>query len=281
MALRSSLRTPAQPKTRWTSGLVSKEVLSEHETKVLSRVLAQEEEQRQHIVVALSGAHAYGFPSPDSDLDLKAIHIAPTRQLLGLRPHATSAERMEFVEGVEIDYSSNELGGVLHGVLKGNGNYIERILGEHLVARSAQLDELQDLVADSCSRLSHRHYQGFAMQQRKSVESSSEPTIKKLLYVLRTALTGLHLLKSGELVVDLRRNASEYGYEEALELIEAKRQGEQQQLSEAHKSLWLGRLDALFEHLDSVLESSVLPARAPNEDALEDFLIRARLEQVT
>jgi hypothetical protein len=31
----------------------------------------------------LSGAHAYGFPSPDSDLDLKAIHVAKTADLLG------------------------------------------------------------------------------------------------------------------------------------------------------------------------------------------------------
>ena len=30
------------------------------------------------MVVLLSGAHAYGFPSPDSDLDLKAIHLADT-----------------------------------------------------------------------------------------------------------------------------------------------------------------------------------------------------------
>lgn len=50
------------------------DVLTNEQRSVMTRVLAEEEAQREHLVVYLSGAHAYGFPSPDSDLDLKAIH---------------------------------------------------------------------------------------------------------------------------------------------------------------------------------------------------------------
>ena len=46
---------------------------------VVNRVLDEESSRRDHVVVYLSGAHAYGFPSPDSDLDLKAIHVANRR----------------------------------------------------------------------------------------------------------------------------------------------------------------------------------------------------------
>jgi predicted nucleotidyltransferase len=108
-------------------------------------VLAEEERKRNHLVVALSGAHAYGFPSPDSDLDLKAIHIAPTRALLGLSEPPTTHDRMEVLEGVEIDYTSNELGAVLRGLLKGNGNYLERVLGAHLLLVNPLLEELVPL----------------------------------------------------------------------------------------------------------------------------------------
>jgi predicted nucleotidyltransferase len=45
----------------------------------MQRVLEEEQARREHVVVYLSGAHAYGFPSPDSDLDLKAIHVAKQR----------------------------------------------------------------------------------------------------------------------------------------------------------------------------------------------------------
>ena len=45
-------------------------ILEADQRRVARRFLAAEEEQRRHLVVYLSGAHAYGFPSPDSDLDL-------------------------------------------------------------------------------------------------------------------------------------------------------------------------------------------------------------------
>src|SRR3954468_1496225 len=101
-------------------------VLTPKQAEVAGRALDEEGRARRHLVVSLSGAHAYGFPSPDSDLDLKAIHIAPTRALVGLSPPVLHANRLEVIEAVEIDYSSNELGGVLAGILAGNGNYVER-----------------------------------------------------------------------------------------------------------------------------------------------------------
>jgi uncharacterized protein len=47
-------------------------ILDAHARRIADAVLAEEEAERHHVVVALSGAHAYGFPSPDSDLDLKS-----------------------------------------------------------------------------------------------------------------------------------------------------------------------------------------------------------------
>ena len=36
-------------------------------------------------------------------------HVAPTREFVGLHPGPESAERVEVVDGVELDYGSNEL----------------------------------------------------------------------------------------------------------------------------------------------------------------------------
>src|SRR5206468_12718747 len=104
-------------------------LLTQAQHAVARRVLDQEEHHRHHLIVSLSGAHAYGFPSPDSDLDLKAIHMEPTARLLALSPPAATAARLDVVDGVEIDYTSNEVRQALVGILQGNGNYIERVLG--------------------------------------------------------------------------------------------------------------------------------------------------------
>ncbi len=98
------------------------DVLDQRQLAAANKLLDEESASRRHLVVSLSGAHAYGFPSPDSDLDLKAIHIAPTALLLGLSPPPQSApDRIEVIAGVEVDYSSNELQPALAGILQGNG----------------------------------------------------------------------------------------------------------------------------------------------------------------
>lgn len=243
---------------------------------VAERVVYEEERRRRHIVISLSGSHAYGFPSPDSDLDLKAIHLEPTKNLLGLETAKESFDRLEVLDGVEIDYSTNELRGVLAGIAAGNGNYIERVLGALICKSSPLHQELCELVPQTLSRRVYRHYRGFAANQRKSFEEANQPTAKKLLYVLRTALTGTHLLRTGELRVDLTTTMNEYGYGDAHDLIVAKKEGELTVLPESDRQAWLGRLDGLFGLLDQARDKSPLPEE-PRLSDLEAWLIETRI----
>jgi predicted nucleotidyltransferase len=249
-------------------------VLTTQQSTVAGAVLREEEAHREHLVVYLSGAHAYGFPSPDSDLDLKAIHIAPTASLLGFAAPAPTVDRAEIVSGVEIDYTSNELGHALSGILRGNGNFLERVLGRTVPHASPLLHHLRPLVERSLSRRVHRHYRGFALNQRG--ELAKKPTAKKLLYVLRTCLTGIHLLGTGRLETDMTRIMSEYGFDDAAALVKRKLAGERVALDGAQVARWQPRVDALFEQLDRARETSLLPEAPPNEAELRDWLLDVR-----
>lgn len=259
----------------------------------MARVIAEQEHARRHVVIALSGAHAYGFPSPDSDLDLKAIHIDPTPVVLGLLPPPAHADRMEVIDGVEIDYTSNEIKPVLIGVLQGNGNYVERVLGRYQPHAAPELASLAPLVKKALSRRLQRHYLGFATSQLKAFEADMPPdsgphaapssgpprasgSAKKLLYVLRTALTGAHALRSGEIVTDLRELIDEYGFPEARELIEAKRAGENVRLSTEAAVRWAGEVRRAFAVLDRAGNASVLPADPEGAADLEAWLLAER-----
>ncbi len=251
-------------------------LLTDHQEKVMDAVLAEESARREHLVVYLSGAHAYGFPSPDSDLDLKCIHIAPTATLVGLEPPQPTFDRAEVIEGVEIDYTSNELAHALAGVLHGNGNFLERVLGRTSLRASPLLGELRPLVKAALSRRVHRHYRGFARNQIQLLEK--EPTVKKLLYVLRTAVTGTHLLRVGELEADLGRLLDDYDLRDAASLVEAKRAGERTAADPALLEAWRPRLAGLLDRLDAAWPASVLPAE-PDPGAiaaLEDWLVGVR-----
>jgi uncharacterized protein len=249
-------------------------VLSAHQRDVMRSVLAEEQAHREHLVVYLSGGHAYGFPSPDSDLDLKAIHVANTADLLGFDIPSPTSDRAEAIEGVEIDYTSNELSHALAGILSGNGNFLERVLGRTAVLASPLLDELRPIVRRALSRRVHRHYRGFALNQLRFLEK--EPTAKKLLYVLRTATTGIHLLTTAELEPDLTRLMNPYGLADAASLVERKRVGERVGLDPVLVEAWRPRLDALLARLDEAHDASPLPEEPPNEEEVRDWLLAVR-----
>lgn len=247
-----------------------------HARTIVERALAEESAKRSHLVVSLSGAHAYGFPSPDSDFDLKAVHVEPAHRLLGLSNPVLHADRMEVIDGVEIDYTSNELRPVLLGVLHGNGNYIERILGKTALLASDALESLKPLVKQALSRRVAGHYIGFATSQREAF--LRDPSAKKLLYVLRTALTGLHALTTGEIVTDLGSICDTYGFGDARELILAKRRGERVKLDPKESERWLAESERAIAALRAAVEGSALPPE-PTEEAsraLEDWLLRIR-----
>lgn len=242
------------------------------------RVLTEESAKRRHLVVAISGAHAYGFPSPDSDVDLKAIHIERTDRLLGLSKTTAHADRLEIVDGVEIDYTSNELTGVLSGLVAGNGNYLERVLGPFAPLVDDRLSGLVPHARALLSRRVYGHYFGFATGQRHSFEK--DPTVKKLLYVLRTALTGAHLLRAGELVTDLRALAPMFEFDRVPDLIERKRAGERTRLSAEDQQAFIGEATRALALLEASRETSCLPEAPPAQAiaALEAWLIDVRKE---
>ncbi len=255
-----------------------KGTLTEHQRAVADRVLDEESSRRAHLVVSLSGAHAYGFPSPDSDLDLKSIHIAPTSVLLGLQPAHLPTERLEVLDGVEVDYSSNELLPVLQGLLQGNGNYLERVLGAIPLRGSPELESLRPLVRASMSRRIHRHYNGFGQGQLREWEKSGFRSAKRLLYVLRTTLTGAHALRTGVVETDVTELLSPYGFEEAHALVQEKVRGEKSELPEALSEKWRGEVARSFEVLEAAKAESILPEAPPADAvaALEAWLLDLR-----
>jgi len=236
-------------------------VLTEKQATVARAFVADRERERKHLVIYLSGAHAYGFPSPDSDLDLKCVHIAPTSALVGLSLPSDPPDRIDIVDGVELDYGSNELSPVLAGILKGNGNFIERILGNlALGGDHVLLGEARTVVKPLLSRKLARHYGGFAMSQLRAFDE--KPSAKRALYVLRTAATGRHAMEHGEIVTDVAR-LSAFVPPEITELLAIKQRGERQELAPEQIQAWRGRLTAAIDAVDAAWTTSVLPPEAP------------------
>lgn len=71
---------------------------------LLHRITAAQPYPR--LFATISGAHWYGFPSPDSDFDLRGAHVLPLPKVLGLEERDETVEDSRVIEGLEIARSS-------------------------------------------------------------------------------------------------------------------------------------------------------------------------------
>ena len=232
------------------------------------------------LLVVVSGAHLYGFPSADSDVDLRGTHLLPVPALLGLDTPNQTVTRTWDDAGLEIDLVSHDLGKFITLLLQQNGNYLEQLFSPLVVWQTPWAEELRALVQQgTIARHVYHAYAGYARGQWQMWQGEAElgpARLKPLLYAYRVSLTGLHLLRSGEVNANLTELAPVYGFGHLLELVEAKQQ-EKAAVSlpiDEHNAALAG----LQEQLHEAYTNSHLPEKPTNRPALNDFLVRARLE---
>jgi predicted nucleotidyltransferase len=73
------------------------------------------------LFATLSGAHLYGFASPDSDFDVRGVHVLPLREVVRLDAGRETVERTSVREGLEIDLVTHEVRKFFLLLLKKNG----------------------------------------------------------------------------------------------------------------------------------------------------------------
>ncbi|MCI0461319.1 MAG: nucleotidyltransferase domain-containing protein [Gemmataceae bacterium] len=230
------------------------------------------------LFVTVSGAHLYGFPSPDSDIDLRGCHLLPLGDVVGLDQPNQTIERKLTHQGVEVDLVSHDLGKYLRLLVKNNGYVLEQIFSPLVVTGQGFLEALRPLAQRCITRHHYYHYRGFLAAQRKLLDKQQPKLVKTVLYSYRVLLTGIHLLRTGEVEAHLPRLAEEYQRPFLLEWIARKRQehGSAPDLDWAFHDNQLRELEAL---LDRTFQESSLPEERDRQ-AVHRFLVDCRLGRV-
>src|ERR1035437_9870080 len=79
------------------------------------------------LFVTISGAHLYGFPSPDSDFDLRGVHVLPIAEVVGLDIGRETIEVSGIHEGLEMDLVTQDARKFFLLMLKKNGYVLEQL----------------------------------------------------------------------------------------------------------------------------------------------------------
>ena len=230
------------------------------------------------IFATISGAHLYGFPSPDSDYDLRGCHVLPAREVVGLDEGRETIESSKDEEGLELDLVTHDARKFFGMMLKKNGYVLEQLVSPLVVHTTPEHAQLKALAKGCITRHHSHHYFGFAETQWRLFEKESPRRVKPLLYVYRVLLTGIHLMRSGEVEANLARLNDEARLTHVEDLIARKLAGpERSALDDDHFAFHEREYHRLRAELGAAHQASTLPEAATSRPALNDLLVRLRL----
>ena len=230
------------------------------------------------LFVTVSGAHLYGFPSPDSDVDLRGSHLMPLAEAVAIDVQPLTFEHEAIYDGTEVELVSHEALKYFSLLLRNNGYILEQIFSPLVVVGQAFLNELRPLAADCVTRHHYHHYRGFFATQRKLLIKEERKRAKPLLYAYRVLMTGIHLLKTGKVEAHLPTLNEHFRFTFIDDLIACKIEGENVSLDDLDWTFHDGQLSALESKLEQAFHDSPLPEDRDRKP-INDLLVRLRLEK--
>ncbi len=230
------------------------------------------------VFATVSGAHLYGFPSPDSDYDLRGCHLLPLREVVGLDVGRETIESSRDEDGQELDLVMHDARKFFSLLLKKNGYVLEQLYSPLVVHTTTEHEELKQIAKGCITRHHSHHYFGFAETQWRLFDKERPRRVKPLLYTYRVLLTGLHLMRTGEVEANLVRLNEEARLPHVADLIARKLAGpEQSALDDGDVNFHRSEYERLVAELEAAYRVSALPEGPTARPALNDLLVRLRM----
>jgi predicted nucleotidyltransferase len=228
------------------------------------------------IFATVSGAHLYGFPSANSDFDLRGSHVLPLDEVLGLETGDHTVEREQLDGDLELDLVTHDIKKFFELLLKKNGYVLEQVFSPLIVHTTPEHQELIELCQGCLTKHHAHHYLGFANSQWRLFAKETPPRIKPLLYIYRVLLTGIHLMRAGEIEANFvtLNETAQLSY--INELVQLKTEGSEKETAAVDMDFHRSEYERLCEELKHAGETSELPDHPTCQEGLNDLLIRIR-----
>jgi len=243
------------------------------------RLRCQADEHPYPLLFAtISGAHLYGFPSVDSDFDLRGVHLLPLEEVIGLEPGRETVVKSGIHDGIEIDLVTHDARKFFRLMLKRNGYVLEQLFSPLVVHTTPEHEEVKSLARGCITRHHAHHYLGFADTQWKLFRKEDPPKVKPLLYVYRVLLTGIHLMRTGQVEANLLKLNETAKLPYIDELVARKLAGaEHSRLDAADVEFHQREYQRLVSELEAAMSETTLPETSAAARRLDKLLVQLRL----
>ena len=129
--------------------------------------------------------------------------MLPLAKVIGLDVRDETVEDSRIIEGLAMDIVSHDVRKFFGLLLKKNGYVLEQLFSPLIVHATPGHAELKAIAPRWITRHHSHHYFGFAETQWQLFLKESPRRVKPLLYVYRVLLTGIHLMRTGEVEANL------------------------------------------------------------------------------
>ena len=167
---------------------------------ILERIEAELEaiEAQEHLTILLaveSGSRAWGFPSPDSDYDVRFIYVRPREHYLRLDAHRDVCEwRLDET----LDINGWDFDKTLRLLHSSNPTLFEWLSSPIIYRKHPDFDALMgDITPYFLSKSGLYHYLHMAEGNYREYLKADMVKLKKYFYVLRPILACRHILECG------------------------------------------------------------------------------------
>jgi len=153
---------------------------------IQNKLIAIENEYNIKILYACeTGSRAWGFPSPDSDYDVRMIYVHKEDWYLGLSEKRDVIELM--LDDGELDITGWDLRKSLRLLTKSNASFLERIQSPIVYRSDAMfMEELKELSQPFFSPITTiYHYFSMANTAFATIKGKETTRLKTLFYALR------------------------------------------------------------------------------------------------
>ncbi|MFF5179991.1 DNA polymerase beta superfamily protein [Micromonospora sp. NPDC000316] len=214
--------------------------------------------ERRTVLAVVVGSRAYGLHGPDSDYDRRGVYAAPTRAFWHLDKPPTH------LDGPAVEQFSWEFERFCVLALQGNPTVLEVLWSPLIETITADGEELLAARRAFLSRRVAETYGGYARDQLNRVaarrERTGETNHKQAMHMIRLLVAGAHVLRTGEVLVDVRH---------LRDRLLAVRRGE---LEWDAVTAWAADL---FAELADAAATTALPVQ-PDREAVDRLLVAVR-----
>lgn len=229
------------------------------------------------IFLVISGAHNFGFPSEDSDYDIRGVYYEPSKNLLDVKP-STRKVFNTMSEDRKLDVSIDELRHYLHLVSNSNGNRIEWPFSDFIFYQSSEFPELKQVVKKyGVSKDLFHNYLNFARDMWKG--ETKKEGVKKDLYTLRVYMTGITVLEDNKICSDINELNKKFKEPIVNKMLKVKAKGENNPSTGYDRD----ELEEVVKKLDSRLTNAYNNSNLkehPNLDKINRYHQKIRIREL-